>query len=181
VTDDCTRDPVRFISSDRTWPPRRTKALTSANDLASRWRQWPGADDAVTSHDHRAWLRSLRAIQTGEHLRSLLTNEIIRRSVPLPPPQAASQALVPLAPPRMRLVRLHRWCTSRANGRPPHPAATDLLARRERRAVLPPRPPRLPRLSPARPALLARNVLGGVAAMTAFNSPRTARNSRSTN
>jgi len=74
-----------FVSSDRTWPSRERKPLTSAfdhllvgaNGLSPRSRSLlangPGSDP-------------LSAVQTGEHSRSFLTNEIS----PLRQPPAAA-------------------------------------------------------------------------------------------
>jgi hypothetical protein len=46
-----------FVSSDRTWPPGAAKSLTWANDQPLVGADGPQPATAITSREHRAWLR----------------------------------------------------------------------------------------------------------------------------
>ena len=51
---------LMLITSHRTWPPRRPESLTSAFDLPLFAADDPGPASAVTSPEHRPWLRLLK-------------------------------------------------------------------------------------------------------------------------
>ena len=51
---------LMFVSSDRTWTPREPESLTSAIDLPLVAADGPERASAVTSREHRPWIRLLK-------------------------------------------------------------------------------------------------------------------------
>ena len=65
-----------FVSSDRTWLPCASKTLTSANDQPLVGADGPQSRLRSLLADTGVGSLRLGAVQSGEYLRLLLTNEI---------------------------------------------------------------------------------------------------------
>jgi hypothetical protein len=71
---------LMFVSPDRTWPLRERKPLTSAFDHLLVGANGLGQRSRSLLANTGPGSGPLSAIQTGEHSRSFLTNEISRRA-----------------------------------------------------------------------------------------------------